>query len=223
MPSKSKKPVKGCVGFFYKGIIGQGKFRAGYSEDKEPSDLYDELLTMYGEGLSFKYVSCEDPEAVFKKFKTDNKTTHINDDLYTGHIEPTEQSLKKVSGEKIAHGWPKRPARKEEDSEEDKKSSKKKSDEESKSKSKSGSKKTQHESDSDEDEKQSKSKSKSKSSSSSKKTQHESDSDEDEKQSKSKSKSKSSSSSKKTQQDSDDEDDSKQAKGKGKNPPKKSK
>ena len=173
--TKSNKQQKGCVGFLYKGIFAQGKFRAAYSEDKEPTDLYDELVKVYGTGVIFKYVLCENPEEVFKKFKADNKHTQINDDLYAGHIEPTEQSLKKVSGINCAHLWPKRSNKKEEDTEEDDKNKAKKPSSEDKS----GNKKKTQQADENEDEEITKSSSKKPESTNKKKAQQ-ADEDEEE-------------------------------------------
>ena len=108
MSSKSKKIEKGCVGFFYNGIISKGKVVLGFDKNSCPEDLYKTRLCWYGNGLMFKYVSCTNPEEIFEKFQNDMKNTLINDNVYSGHIDSTEKALKEASGEKVAHLFPKR-------------------------------------------------------------------------------------------------------------------
>lgn len=108
MSSKSKKIEKGCVGFFYNGIISKGKVVICLTEERDPKYIYEQRVPLYGNGLMFKYISCPNPDEVFGKFQNDMKNTSINNYIYSGHIESTEAILKKVSGEKVAHLFPKR-------------------------------------------------------------------------------------------------------------------
>jgi hypothetical protein len=103
----SKKDT-GCVGFFHGGIILTGRCVLGFSDQKEPDDIYDQLVVHYGDKLRFKYVSCENPEAVFKKFKTEMINGLVSDNIYTGSISASERALKDVSKIETAHNWPKK-------------------------------------------------------------------------------------------------------------------
>lgn len=106
--AKANKPQKGCVGIGYKGIIMQGKYCLAYCEGSDPAQVGDELVKNYGNGVTFKYVLCENPKTVYEEFKKKNDVTLINDDIFSGAIEATEKSLKEISGISTAHLWPKK-------------------------------------------------------------------------------------------------------------------
>ena len=96
--SKGKKSDKGCVGYFYGGVLKTGQAYVFSCESNSPQEVYDEQREHYGRHVTCKYVVCEDADKILEKLKKELSKEHEFGSIYSCHSSTLLESLKKVSG-----------------------------------------------------------------------------------------------------------------------------
>jgi hypothetical protein len=56
---------KGCIGYFTSGILKTGNVVIAKLFSVELTDIYEEYIKIYGNGLSFRYALCENVDEAF--------------------------------------------------------------------------------------------------------------------------------------------------------------
>jgi hypothetical protein len=90
--------VKGCVGYFYGGVLKVGAAWVFSSESEDPQSVYDEARTYLGRYTTCKYVVCENASDVFEKLKEEINDAHDFGSVYLIHSSTLFDKLKEVSG-----------------------------------------------------------------------------------------------------------------------------
>jgi hypothetical protein len=90
--------VKGCVGYFYGGVLKVGSAWVFSSESEDPQSVYDEARTYLGRYTTCKYVVCENASDVFEKLKEEISDAHDFGSVYLIHSSTLFDKLKEVSG-----------------------------------------------------------------------------------------------------------------------------
>lgn len=96
--NKGKKSDKGCVGYFYGGVLKTGQAYVFSCESNNPQEVYDEQREHYGRHVTCKYVVCEDADKILEKLKKELNNEHEFGSIYSCHSSTLLESLKKVSG-----------------------------------------------------------------------------------------------------------------------------